>query len=151
MTQLHKFTPLHEVLQQAQRFHDTASGLLFEWAKEDGRGRTGSFLELAAQHEREVADSLARFLSGDIDLGSAETVYQNPPETIPGDAELRALASQRQDVDAFAASLHALHERWVAVYVALKATNPAPRVDELLGNCRELVERLERQLSSAQV
>ncbi|HET8939587.1 MAG TPA: hypothetical protein VFN67_39380 [Polyangiales bacterium] len=147
---LHTFTPLHEVLEQGQRFHDTASNLLDQWAAEDEASRISSFLKLAARHERVVADSLARAIAGD-DLGSAETFYQSPPETIPSTEELSALASQRQDLDAFAAALHTLHERWVAIYKALQATNPARRVDELLGNCRELIERLERQLSSAQV
>jgi hypothetical protein len=142
---------MFEVLRQAERFHVTAAALLRDWAQEDASGRTGSFLKLAGEQERVVADSLARALAGDADLASAETFYQNPPETIPGAEELEALASQRRDLDVFAASLHELHERWVAIYDALLATNPARRVDELLGNCRELVARLERQLSSAQV
>lgn len=151
MTQrLHKFTALHEVLERAQRFHESAAALLAEWAAED-TGRAGSFLKVAAKHEREVADSFARALASDMDLASVETFYQNPPETIPGEDDLRALALQRQDMDALAASLHELHVRWVAVYDALEATNAAPRVDELVANCRALVERLERQLSSAQV
>lgn len=148
---LHKFTPLHEVLQQAERFHDAASALLFQWSKEDEGGRKGSFYKVAAEHEREVADSLARALGGDIDLASTETFYQNPPESIPTDRDLNALASQRQDLDGFAAALHELHQRWVAVYEALEATNSATHVHELIANCRGLVERLERQLSSAQV
>jgi hypothetical protein len=150
---LHSFTPLHDVLQRAQRFFDTAAALLAEWAEEDDGGRTGSFLKVATEHEQTVADSLARALDheGDIDLASADTVYQNPPETIPSEDDLRALASQRQDLETFAASLHALHHQWVAVFEALQATNPTRRLDELLGSCRELIERLERHLSSAQV
>lgn len=148
--QLHKFIPLHEVLQKAQRFHDTASALLFQWAREDDGGRNGSFFKLAAEQERVVADSLARALAGD-GLGSTQTVYQNPPETIPSEEDVKTLAPQRTDLITFAAALHVEHERWIAVYDALRSTNPTRRVEELLGNCRGLVERLERQLSSAQV
>lgn len=149
---LHKFIPLHEILAEAGRFHDSASTLLGRWAHEDGGGRTGSFLEFAAKHERVVARSLASRVAAGQDLVSgAQRFYQNPPEAIPSDDDLHALGLHRQDVDAFAANLHVLHERWVSVYDALIATNRARHVDELIAGCRDLVQRLERQLSSAQV
>jgi site-specific recombinase len=148
---LHKFIPLHEILQQAGRFHDKASRLLASWAREPGSARAGSFFELAARHEREVAESLAARLAADQDLASAETFYQNPPETIPSEGDLQTLAAHKQDVDALAAGLHDLHERWVTVYNTLQATNSTRHVSELIASCRELIERLERQLSSAQV
>ena len=148
---LQKFIPLHQVLQQAERFHATASALLLEWSDADDGGQIGRFLKLAANHERVVADALSHALASDVDIGSKETVYQNPPETIPGDEDLSALASERRDLDGFAAGLHVLHRRWISVYEALRATNPARCVDDLLGSCLELVQRLERQLSSAHV
>lgn len=151
---LHKFIPAHEILERAGRFHESASNMLSQWAtqtREAGELRTSAFLELAAQHERTVADSLTRALSGGVDLSSADTYYQNPPETIPNAEELGSLREQLGDLDAFAAGLHAAHQRWVDIYQALEESNPTGRVGELLRSCRELVERLLKQLSSAQV
>jgi hypothetical protein len=151
---LHKFIPVHEIIERAGRFHDSACGMLSQWATqvhEAGDVRTGAFLELAAQHERSVADSLTRALSGGVDLSSADTYYQNPPETIPNEEEVASLRDRINDLDAFAAGLHDTHQRWVDVYKALEQSNPSGRVAELLRSCRELVERLLKQLSSAQV
>ena len=154
MTQrLHTFIPVHEVLEKAGGFHDSASTLFASWAKAqaDSNQRTSAFLELAAQQERSVADSLARALGGEADLESAQTYYQSPPETIPNGEDLVALRAELPQLERFAAALHALHQRWVDVYAALEATNPGSRVDELLQSCRHMVERLEKHLSSAQV
>lgn len=154
MTQrLHTFIPVHEVLEKAGRFHDSASALFQHWARQQGddNGRVKAFLEIAAEQERIVADSLARALNGDADLASAETYYQNPPETIPNGEEVQALEAQLRDLDAFSAGLQAVHQRWVDVYRALEDSNPGSRVDELLRSCRDMVERMQRHLSSAQV
>lgn len=152
MTQrLHTFIPVHEVLQKAGRFHESAAALFAHWAKQASNAQTRAFLQLAAEQEETVADSLARALNGDVDLASADTFYQNPPETIPNGDDVAALEGQLQDVEAFAASLHTVHQRWIEVYQALEASNPVDRVDELLRSCRELVERMGRHLSSAQV
>jgi hypothetical protein len=61
------------------------------------------------------------------------------------------LGASLGDLEAFAAGLQASHQRWVEVYKALEESNPTGRVNELLRSCREMVERLAKQLSSAQV